>query len=125
MKPGMTLADYADALAAAVTAAGAAVTVWHGRQSHRIYRGSDYVEVFEATDGTGGFSGITGRDRGFGAALRTADRELGNVPILSAPAAPVLAPSTATRRDRRTGCPCGSLCETPRASDCASCRLDY
>lgn len=80
----MTLTEYTDALAAAVTAAGESARAWHGAHEHRIYRGQDYVEVYRAADGTGGYGSIVGRDRRFGAALSEADRALGNVMITRA-----------------------------------------
>jgi hypothetical protein len=81
MPAAMTLTEYTDALAAAVTAAGEVAKAWHGTKEHRVYRGEDYVEVYKATDGTGGYGSIVGRDRRFGAALRAAERVLGDVPI--------------------------------------------
>lgn len=123
VQPPMTLAQYTDALSAAVTTAGEMTHAWHGRSTHRIYRGEDYVEVFLASDGTGGFSSITGRDRGFGAALRAADRALGDITITAAASATTPLRHAQTS-GRRTGCSCGSFQDHMSPNDCASCQHD-
>lgn len=85
----MTLTEYARALAAAVTEAGETARATIVKGEHRVYRGEDYVEVYRAADGTGGYGSIVGRDRRFQSALSQADRQLGDVPITrAAPAKP-------------------------------------